>query len=60
MGLASPPLGLGADALRAGALGKYRPDITRSVLERHGLSTGDGLAVLGGSTKADSLRPIER
>ena len=44
-----PPQGvLGSDeALRAGGLGKHGLAITRSVLERHGLSKGCGLAVPG-------------
>ena len=35
------------EALRAGGLGKHGLAITRSVLERHGLSKGCGLAVCG-------------
>ena len=42
-----PPGALGPEALRAGGLGKHRLAITRSVLERHGLSKGCGLAVFG-------------
>ena len=38
---------LGPEALRAGGLGKHGLAITRSVLERHGLSICGGLAVLG-------------
>ena len=42
------PLGpLGPEALRAGGLGKRGSAITRSALERHGLSKGCGLAVFG-------------
>ena len=41
------PGGPGAEALRAGGLGKHGFAITRSALERHGLSKGCGLAVLG-------------
>ena len=46
-GALGPPGALGPEALRAGGLGKHGLAITRSVLERHGLSTGRGLAVLG-------------
>ena len=38
---------LGPEALRAGGLGKHGLAITRSALERHGLSKGGGLAVPG-------------
>ena len=38
---------LGPEALRAGGLGKHGLAITRSALERHGLSKGCGLAVPG-------------
>ena len=38
---------LGPEALRAGGIEKHGLAITRSVLERHGLSTCSGLAVLG-------------
>ena len=41
------PGSLGPEALRAGGLGKHGLAITRSVLERHGLSKGCGLAVCG-------------
>ena len=38
---------LGPEALRAGGLGKHGLAITRSALDRHGLSKGCGLAVFG-------------
>ena len=41
------PGSLGPEALRAGGLGKHGLAITRSALERHGLSKGCGLAVPG-------------
>ena len=46
-----PPSGpegpLGPEALRAGGLGKHGLAITRSALDRHGLSKSCGLAVFG-------------
>ena len=42
-----PPGPLGPEALRAGGLGKHGLAITRSALDRHGLSKGCGLAVPG-------------
>ena len=42
-----PPGALGPEALRAGGLGKHGLAITRSTLDRHGLSKGCGLAVFG-------------
>ena len=38
---------LGPEALRAGGLGKHGLAITRSALDRHGVSKGCGLAVFG-------------
>ena len=46
-GTLGPPGPLGPQALRAGGLGKHGLAITRSALERHGLSKGRGLAVFG-------------
>ena len=42
-----PPGPLRPEALRAGGLGKHGLAITRSALDRHGLSKGCGLAVPG-------------
>ena len=42
-----PPGPMGPEALRAGGLGKRGSALTRSALERHGLSKGCGLAVFG-------------
>ena len=42
-----PPGALGPEALRASGLGKQGLAITRSALDRHGLSKGCGLAVPG-------------
>ena len=46
-GALGPPGALGPEALRAGGLGKHGLAITRSALDRHGLSKGCGLAVFG-------------
>ena len=46
-GSPGPPGGPGAEALRAGGLGKHGFAIIRNALERHGLSKGRGLAVPG-------------
>ena len=47
LGVPWAPWGPGAEALRAGGLGKHGSAIIRSALERHGLSKGRGLAVFG-------------
>ena len=46
-GALGPPGALGPEALRAGGLGKHGLAITRSALDRHGLSKDCGLAVFG-------------
>ena len=44
-GALGPPGALGPEALRAGGLEQHGLAITRSALDRHGLSKGCGLAV---------------
>ena len=50
------PGSLGPEALRASGLGKHGLAITRSALDRHGLSKGCGLAVFG-EASLGSARP---
>ena len=52
-GALGPPGALGLEALRASGLGKRGLAITRSVLERRGLSKGGGLAVPGETVRGE-------